>query len=110
MRRIFLLILSLLPLGMVAQAQTANAPAALSERVQTEVAKFKGQVWLYAKNLDTGESYSLHADERVRTASTIKVAIMVEAFARVAEGKARWSDELILTKDKKVQGSGVLME
>jgi len=35
---------------------------------------------------------------------------MVEAFARVAEGKARWADEVVLTKEKKVSGSGVLQE
>ena len=35
---------------------------------------------------------------------------MVEAFARVAEGKAKWSDELVLSKEKKVSGSGVLQE
>jgi beta-lactamase class A len=46
----------------------------------------------------------------VRTASTIKIAVMVEAFARVAEGKAKWSDEVVLAKEKKVGGSGILNE
>jgi beta-lactamase class A len=46
----------------------------------------------------------------VRTASTIKIAVMVEAFARVADGKAKWTDELVLTKEKKVSGSGILQE
>jgi len=35
---------------------------------------------------------------------------MIEAFARVNEGKAHWTDELVLTKDKKVSGSGILTE
>src|SRR5260370_4468677 len=52
----------------------------------------------------------MSADDRVRTASTIKIAVMVEAFARVAEGKAKWTDDLVLTKEKKVSGSGVLQE
>ncbi|MEP7336375.1 MAG: serine hydrolase [Acidobacteriota bacterium] len=88
-----------------AQASSSS----LDARVKAEVAKFKGQVALYAKNLDTGDSYGLQPDERVRTASTIKTAIMVEAFARVAEGKSKWTDELILTEAKKQQGSGILM-
>ncbi|MGH9945287.1 MAG: serine hydrolase [Pyrinomonadaceae bacterium] len=88
----------------------ANAPTKLDAQVRAEVAGFKGKVWLFAKNLDTGATYELNADERVRTASTIKVPIMVEAFARVAEGKAKWSDELLLTKEKKVGGSGILFE
>ncbi len=85
-------------------------PAWLDRRVREEVAKFEGAVSLYAKNLDTGAVYSFNGEERVRTASTIKVAVMIEAFARVAEGRAKWSDELVLTKEKKVSGSGILPE
>jgi beta-lactamase class A len=92
-------------------AQPAAAPRPwLDRRVRAEVASFNGTVSLYAKNLDTGAEYSLGGDERVRTASTIKIAVMIETFARVAEGKARWADELLLTKEKKVGGSGILNE
>ncbi len=82
----------------------------LDERVKNLVGAFKGKVSLYAKNLDTGETYALNADERVKTASTIKIAVMIEAFARVTEGKAKWTDDLVLTKEKKVSGSGILSE
>src|SRR6478672_2281076 len=82
----------------------------LDDRVKAELASFKGKVSLFARNLDTGETYALGADDRVRTASTIKIAVMVEAFARVAEGKAKWTDELVLTKDVRYSGSGVLPE
>ena len=85
-------------------------PAWLDRRVRDEVAKFEGTVSLYARNLDTGAEYSFGGEGRVRTASTIKVAVMIEAFARVAEGKAKWADELVLTKEKKVTGSGILPE
>ncbi|HYO63242.1 MAG TPA: serine hydrolase [Pyrinomonadaceae bacterium] len=85
-------------------------PAWLDARVRSEVAAFSGNVSLFAKNLDTGATYSLNGDERVRTASTIKVAVMVEAFARVAEGRAKWTDELVLTKAGKVSGAGILPE
>jgi beta-lactamase class A len=107
-----LLWLTLLPAG--AQTPVTKTPAgrapSLDERVRAEVARFKGKVSLFAKNLDTGESYGFGADDRVRTASTIKVAVMVEAFARVAEGKAKWADEVVLTKEKKVGGAGVLQD
>ncbi|MFL6336690.1 MAG: serine hydrolase [Pyrinomonadaceae bacterium] len=85
-------------------------PAWLDRRVRAEVAGFKGNVYLYAKNLDTGAVYEFGGDEPVRTASTIKLAVMVEAFARVAEGKAKWSDELVLNKEARYAGSGVLNE
>lgn len=104
----------------VAHAQTATAPAQqpskataaawLDRRVRAEVASFNGTVTLYAKNLDTGAEYSLGGDEPVRTASTIKIAVMVEAFARVAEGRAKWTDELVLDKSVRYAGSGVLQD
>jgi len=82
----------------------------LDDRVKPLVGSFKGKVSLFAKNLDTGETYALNPDERVRTASTIKIAVMIETFARVAEGKIKWTDEVVLTKEKKVSGSGILNE
>ena len=108
----FLAILVLPIAGTSAFAQTDQAAkqTALDGRVRAEVTQFKGKVSLYAKNLDTGSVYELGGDDRVPTASTIKIAIMVEAFARVAEGKAKWTDELVLTKEKKVGGSGILAE
>src|SRR5215212_8648155 len=97
--------LLLLSISAAAQSQTS-----LDDQVKPIVASFKGKVSLFARNLDTGETYGLNPDERVRTASTIKIAVMIEAFARVAEGKAKWTDEVVLTKEKKVSGSGILGE
>ena len=82
----------------------------LDSKIRAETDNFKGHIYLYARNLDTGQSYSFNGDERVRTASTIKVAVMIEAFARVAEGKAKWTDELVLTKAARYSGSGILPE
>ena len=100
----------LLFMSFTLNAQNAKPAPSLDERIRAEVAAFKGKVWLYAKNLDTGAVYSYNGDERVRTASTIKLAIMVEAFSQVAEGKIKWTDEIILTKEKKVGGAGILFE
>jgi len=107
-----LAVVVLLLTGATALAQTDQTArqAALDQRVRGELKQFKGTVKLFAKNLDTGAVYELGGDDQVATASTIKIAIMVEAFARVAEGKAKWTDELVLTKEKKVGGSGILQE
>jgi beta-lactamase class A len=91
-------------------SQPQTQPNPLDAQIRAEVAGFKGKVYLFAKNLDTGETYSYNGDERVRTASTIKIAIMIEAWARVAEGKAKWTDELVLTKAARYSGSGILPE
>lgn len=104
------LVLLIAGVNAFAQTDQVATQAALDQRVRAEVSQFRGKVSLFAKNLDTGMVYELGADDRVPTASTIKIAIMVEAFARVAEGKAKWTDELVLTKEKKVGGSGILPE
>ncbi|HEY3134482.1 MAG TPA: serine hydrolase [Blastocatellia bacterium] len=105
---------SLISINAVGQSSSAPSntrpDSSLDSRIRVEVAQFKGKVSLFAKNLDTGATYDLGGDNRVRTASTIKIAIMVEAFARIAEGKAKWTDEVVLTTAKKVSGSGVLQE
>ena len=88
----------------------SGGDSTLDKRVRAEVAQFKGKVSLFAKNLDTGAVYNLGGDDQVPTASTIKVAVMIEAFSRVAEGKAKWTDELVLAKEKKVGGAGILPE
>ena len=85
-------------------------PQTLDEKIQNEIKNFSGKVWIYAKNLDTGKDYALRADEQVRTASTIKLPIMTEVFHQVAVGKLSWTDEIVLTKQNKQGGSGILFE
>jgi beta-lactamase class A len=91
-------------------AVTLSHAATLDQQIQARVHKFPGTVSIYAKNLDTGATYSLRGDDAVRTASTIKLAIMIEAFSAVAEGRAKWSETLVLRDSDKVSGSGVLAE
>jgi beta-lactamase class A len=109
-RLMILLVLLMASISSGAQTVRETQQGTLDQRVRAEVAQFKGKVSLFAKNLDSGAVYTLGGDDRVPTASTIKIAIMVEAFARVADGKANWSDELVLTKEKQVGGSGILNE
>jgi beta-lactamase class A len=94
----------LLPIGAFAQSASPD------DTVQEAIRGFRGKVWIYAKNLDTGKVYSLRGDERVRTASTIKLPIMVEAYFQIAEQKVAWTDEITVSKEKKTGGSGVLGE
>lgn len=107
-------LLALVAVSAMAQArpQPAGSPAgaSLDERIKAEIGDFKGKVWIYAKNLDTGKEYGMRADEQVRTASTIKLPIMLEVYRQVAEGKIAWTDPIEITKAVKVGGSGILFE
>jgi beta-lactamase class A len=93
-----------------AKPNIETKPQTLDEEIQNAIKDFKGKVWIYAKNLDTGKDFSLRGDEQVRTASTIKLPIMAETFRQVESGKLKWTDEIVLTKEKKVGGSGILHE
>ena len=86
------------------------ADSQLDERIASKTKGFNGKVSLYAKNLDTGKSYGLSSDEGVRTASTIKLAIMIECFAEAGEGKLKLSEPITITEDEKVSGSGILQD
>ncbi len=90
--------------------QTEGRRERMDRAVRAAIAGFDGSVFLYAKNLDTGESYGVREDEGVRTASTIKLPIMVTVFDAVARGKARWDERLPLQEAEKVSGSGVIRE
>ena len=101
--------LLLVAIPIVASSIVAQ-PNSLDTRIRNEITPFKGKVFVFAKNLDSGATYTYNGDERVRTASTIKIAVMIETFARVAEGTAKWTDELVLTKAARYSGSGILPE
>ncbi len=80
------------------------------DEIRREISSFDGQVFLYARNLATGAAFGWHEDERVRTASTIKLPIMAAVFAHVRAGKARWDEPIELREQDKVSGSGILHE
>jgi beta-lactamase class A len=80
------------------------------DRIKDLAAQFQGKVSIYAKNLKTGTTYDLYGSNRVNTASTIKLPIIIAVFAAERKGKVHWSDTSELTKQNKVAGSGVLQE
>ncbi len=94
----------------ISPAQQPDAQRGVAQRVHAKVDGFRGNVSLYAKNLQTGVSYGIKPDQPVRTASTIKLAIMIECFSEVADGKLKWTEPVKVVQDEKVSGSGVVQE
>ena len=89
---------------------SAQTNTALDQAIKAKIAGFPGKVSLYAKNLDTGETYSLEGDQPVRTASTIKLPIMIECFAEASTSKHKLNELLVITAGEKVSGSGILQD
>jgi beta-lactamase class A len=85
-------------------------PASLAARLEPLVKAHKGKVAIAVRNLRTGESYYLHANRPMPTASLIKLAVMVETYQQAAEGKLKLSDTVMLYDTDKVQGSGILTD
>lgn len=82
----------------------------LDSAIHRIVADFHGDIAISARNLATGEIYSLHGGQRVKTASTIKLAVLVEAFLQIKEGKLHLADPIVLQAAERVGGSGILQD
>ncbi len=92
----------LLAVALAAQCQT------LVDALRARIGDFPGTVSLYAKNLDSGQTVGIRATDPVRTASTIKLAILAAVFDAVERGQARWNEPLTVTAAEKVSGTGVI--
>ena len=82
----------------------------LEGALEKRIAQSPARVFLAAKNLTTGKIVELRGNEKVRTASTIKLPLLVEIYAEANEGKLKLDEELIMREADMVSGSGVLRE
>jgi beta-lactamase class A len=87
---------------------SASSAQSLPEALHAKIDGFAGEVSLYAKNLDTGVTIGIREPDPVRTASTIKLPIMLAVFDAVARGKAEWTEPLTVTPQEKVTGTGII--
>ncbi len=101
----------LVPLACVlAVSPSVVAGDAATDRIAVLTKGFAGSVAVYAKNLETGREVAIGADDKVRTASTIKLPILCALESLVAKGAVRWDERLVVRAADKVSGSGVLHE
>ena len=84
--------------------------SAVDKKISDRLQGFPAKVTIYARNLKTGETFSRQGDEPVRTASTIKLPIMIECFWEAAENKLNLAEPIELLDNEKVNGSGILQE
>lgn len=88
----------------------AQEDPALDAQLQAIAAAHHGKVALYAENLKTGQTALLDPDKPVKTASTIKMAILLDAAEQIRAGKATFQEKLVLEHPNHVAGSGVLAQ
>jgi beta-lactamase class A len=92
----------------IAQPSAQASLQQLQSQVDQIAAQHHGQVAVFAKELKTGQTIALKADEPVQTASVIKLALLYEAMQQIRAGKRQWDDKVTLTKENQTDGSGVL--
>jgi beta-lactamase class A len=102
-----------LPLGVLACLAGSTAVAqeqagGVQAQVEALVAAHPGKVALYARQLNTGKTLAINADEPVQTASVIKLGLLYEAMVEVREGKAHWDEKIAVPANYTVGGSGFL--
>lgn len=104
------LVIPLAAIALAGTALTAQEDTQLDAALHAMAATHHGKIALFARNLKTGETASLDADVPVKTASTIKMGILLDAAEQVRAGKATFGEKLVLEKTNQVEGSGVLGE
>ena len=87
----------------------AGGPAPIRERLEGLVRAFPGTLGIAAKNLETGESFAINGDKRFPTASLIKIAVMVETYHQIAEGKFRAETAVTLAESDKAGDEPVVL-
>ncbi|HLI48404.1 MAG TPA: serine hydrolase [Chthonomonas sp.] len=80
------------------------ADIAAIERASTGVLCFA------AEDLQTGAIVQYNAEHKCRTASVIKLPILVHVGLSIEEGRLAWDEPLVLTDAEKVPGSGILSQ
>lgn len=88
---------------------SARPEEPLAKRVAARVRAFDGTMGVAAKNLGTGEEVSVNGDVRFPTASLIKVAVMVDTFHQIAQGKLARDTVRPLAESDKVGDEPVVL-
>jgi beta-lactamase class A len=90
--------------------QDTSSPQDIDHKMPQVAQRFSGEVALAARNLATGEEMRFNADKVYGTASTIKLAVLIEVFHRARAGTLHLQERVEMHESDIVRGSGVLKE
>ena len=91
-----------------AQSGATSNPTVLQDRLNELAASFPGKAGVYVRNVETGATAAVHADDTYPMASTYKVAIMLQVFRQVEAGKISLDERVTLKQSDLRPGSGLL--
>ncbi|MDH4045032.1 MAG: class A beta-lactamase-related serine hydrolase [Gemmatimonadota bacterium] len=85
------------PMSLTAPPAPPQPDAALQAELQEAVQGFHGDVGVYVRNLRTGQTAAIRADELFPTASMIKVPILLTTFQALEDGNLEFLQKLTYT-------------
>lgn len=78
------------------------------KEILSRLEQLPGRTGFFYKNLHTGESFGLHAQEEFLAASVIKLPVYAVIMKLAAEGKADLSEKLLCREEDKLPPCGAL--
>ncbi|MDD5128261.1 MAG: class A beta-lactamase-related serine hydrolase [Candidatus Omnitrophica bacterium] len=82
----------------------------LEQLVKSEISRFKGEVGIVIKDLDTGLEFSHGKDRLFPSASLAKIPVMAACFVAADQRKVKLDQDISLKSSDKLGGSGVLKD
>ena len=81
---------------------------ALQRQLEALAGEVRGVVGIYVRNLRTGQTVAIRADEAFPTASMIKVPILVGTFDAIARGRLSFDQPLVYTDSLLYEGHDLI--
>ena len=80
------------------------------KEIEKIISQVNGKVCVNFYDLNKNDGFSINGDEKVLSASMIKLLILAELMKKVSENKFSLSDTITITNFMKTGGDGVLKE
>ena len=97
------------PVSLTAPPAAPRPDATLQSQLEAAVRGFHGDVGVYVRNLRTGQTAAIRADELFPTASMIKVPILVTTFQAMEDGDLAFLQQLTYTDSLAYAGEDDLL-
>ena len=78
------------------------------EKIRAEMEQLPGHLGFYYKNLATGETYGVNAEEAYLAASVIKLPIFLHVLREIAEGRMTFEERIAVGEVDKMPSCGAL--
>lgn len=88
----------------------AALAAKLQSRLERRAASLDGVMGIYARNLETGQTFAVNANHVFPQGSSIKIPILITLLRQDQLGRLHLSDRVTIRRAQQVGGSGVLQD